>query len=68
MSPSESDNLGAMDSADGDQGRETFTPGEEEKVVKLDPGRVKLRVSFVRDRLKRSGIRRANLLNLTLGR
>lgn len=50
-----------------DQGRETFTPVEEEKVVKVDAAYLELHVSFVRDRLKRAGIRLANLLNTTLG-
>ena len=51
-----------------DQGRETFVPGEQEKVVKVDAAYLELHVSFVRDRLKRAGIRLAHLLNTTLGR
>ena len=50
-----------------DEGRETFTPGEEEKVVIVNTAYLELHVSFVRDRLKRAGIRLANLLNTTLG-
>jgi len=50
-----------------DQGRETFTPGEDEKVVKVDAAYLERHVSFVRDRLKRAGIRLAQLLNTTLG-
>ena len=51
-----------------DQGRETIIPGEDEKIVKVDAAYLELHVSFVRDRLKRAGIRLAHLLNTTLGR
>ena len=49
------------------QGNETFSEGEEEKVVIVDTAYLEQHVPFVRDRLKRAGIRLADLLNRTLG-
>jgi hypothetical protein len=49
------------------QGNETFTEGEEEKVVVVSAAYLEQHVPFVRDRLKRAGIRLAHLLNSTLG-
>ena len=49
------------------QGNETFSEGEEEKVVIVDAAYLEQHVPFVRDRLKRAGIRLADLLNRTLG-
>jgi hypothetical protein len=42
-----------------DQGRETFIPGEEEKVVRIDAAYLELHVSFVRDRARREWCHRA---------
>jgi len=41
--------------------------GEDEKVVIVDAAYLEQHVPFVRDRLKRAGIRLGNLLNTTLG-
>ena len=49
------------------QGNETFAEGEEEKVVVVNVAYLEQHVPFVRDRLKRAGIRLAHLLNSTLG-
>ena len=49
------------------QGNETFSEGEEEKVVVVNVAYLEQHVPFVRDRLKRAGIRLAHLLNSTLG-
>ena len=49
------------------QGNETFSAGEDEKVVIVNAAYLELHVTFVRDRLKRAGIRLGNLLNTTLG-
>ena len=49
------------------QGNETFTVGEDEKVVVVNVAYLEQHVPFVRDRLKRAGIRLAHLLNTTLG-
>jgi hypothetical protein len=48
-------------------GNETFTVGEDEKVVVVNTAYLEQHVPFVRDRLKRAGIRLAQLLNTTLG-
>src|SRR5215468_2635186 len=45
------------------QGNETFSEGENEKVVIVDAAYLEQHVPFVRDRLKRAGIRLADLLN-----
>jgi hypothetical protein len=49
------------------QGNETFTQGEEEKVVAVNIAYLEQHVPFVRDRLKRAGVRLAHLLNTTVG-
>jgi hypothetical protein len=49
------------------QGQDTYTEGEEEKVVKVDATYLEAQVPAVRDRLKKAGIRLANLLNSLLG-
>src|SRR5215467_3227432 len=49
------------------QGNETFSEGEDEKVVVVNVAYLEQHVPFVRDRLKRAGIRLAHLLNTTLG-
>jgi len=49
------------------QGNETLSEGENEKVVIVDSAYMEQHVPFVRDRLKRTGIRLGNLLNTTLG-
>ena len=50
------------------QGNETFTVGEDEKVVVVvNVAYLEQHVAFVRDRLKRAGIRLAHVLNTTLG-
>jgi len=49
------------------QGNETFSEGEDEKVVIVDAAYLEQHVPFVRDRLKRAGVRLADLLNRTLG-
>jgi hypothetical protein len=49
------------------QGNETFSEGEDEKVVIVNAAYLELHVPFVRDRLKRAGIRLGHLLNTTLG-
>jgi hypothetical protein len=49
------------------QGNETFSEGEDEKVVIVNAAYLELHVPFVRDRLKRAGIRLGHLLNSTLG-
>ena len=49
------------------QGNETFSEGEDEKVVVVNVAYLEQHVPFVRDRLKRAGIRLAHLLNSTLG-
>jgi hypothetical protein len=49
------------------QGNETFTEGEEEKVVVVNAAYLEQHVPFVRDRLKRAGVRLAHLFNATLG-
>src|SRR5262245_55998862 len=49
------------------QGNETFSEGEDEKVVIVNIAYLELNVPVVRDRLKRAGIRLGNLLNTTLG-
>ena len=49
------------------QGNETFSEGEDEKVVIVDAAYLEQHVPFVRDRLTRAGIRLADLLNRTLG-
>ena len=48
-------------------GNETYSEGEEEKVGVVNMAYLELHVPIVRDRLKRAGIRLANLLNTTLG-
>ena len=50
------------------QGNETFSESESEKVVIVDTAYLEQHVPFVRDRLKRAGIRLADLSNRTLGR
>jgi len=49
------------------QGNETFSEGEDEKVVIVNVAYLEQHVPFVRDRLKRAGVRLADLLNRTLG-
>ena len=49
------------------QGQEIFSEGEEEKVVRVDAAYLEAQVPAVRGRLKRAGIRLANLLNSLLG-
>jgi len=49
------------------QGNETFSEGEDEKVVVVNAAYLEQHVPFVRNRLKRAGIRLGNLLNTTLG-
>ena len=49
------------------QGNETFSEGEDEKVVVVNSAYLELHVPFVRDRLKRASIRLGNRLNTTLG-
>ncbi len=49
------------------QGNESFSEGEDEKVVIVNIAYLEQHVPFVRDRLKRAGIRLAHLLNTTLG-
>jgi len=49
------------------QRNETFSEGEDEKVVIVNAAYLEQHVPFVRDRLKRAGIRLGNLLNTTLG-
>jgi len=49
------------------QGNETFSEGEDEKVVVVNAAYLELHVPFVRDRLKRAGIRLGHMLNTTLG-
>jgi len=49
------------------QGNETFTVGKDEKVVVVNVAYLEQHAPFVRDRLKRAGIRLAHLLNTTLG-
>jgi hypothetical protein len=49
------------------KGNETYSVGEEEKVVLVNLAYLEQHVPFVRDRLKKAGIRLANLLNTTLG-
>ena len=49
------------------QGNETFSEGADEKVVVVNVAYLEQHVPFVRDRLKRAGIRLAHLLNSTLG-
>jgi len=49
------------------QGNETFSEGENEKVVIVNIAYLEQHVPFVRDRLKRAGIRLGNLLNTMLG-
>ena len=49
------------------QRNETFSEGEDEKVVIVNAAYLELHVPFVRDRLKRAGIRLADLLSRTLG-
>jgi hypothetical protein len=49
------------------QGNETFSEGEDEKVVIVNPAYLEQHVPFVRDRLKRAGVRLGHLLNTTLG-
>jgi len=51
-----------------EQGNETFSEGENEKVVIVNIAYLEHYVPFVRDRLKRAGIRLADLSNRTLGR
>jgi hypothetical protein len=48
------------------QGNETFTVGEDEKVVVVNTAYLEQHVPFVRDRLKRAGVRLAHLLNTTV--
>src|SRR5215470_453329 len=48
-------------------GNETFSEGEDEEVVVVNAAYLEQHVPFVRDRLKRAGIRLAHLLNSTLG-
>ena len=48
-------------------GNETFSDGEDEKVVIVNAAYLELHAPFVRDRLKRAGVRLADLLNRTLG-
>jgi len=45
----------------------TFSESEEEKVVVVNAPYLEQHVPFVRDRLKRAGIRLAHLLNTTVG-
>ena len=49
------------------QGTETFSKGEDEKVDIVNAAYLEQHVPFVRDRLKRAGIRLGHLLNTTLG-
>jgi len=49
------------------QGNETYSEGEDEKVVVVNAAYLEQHVPFVRDRLKRAGIRLGHLLNMTLG-
>jgi len=49
------------------KGNETFSVGDEEKVVVVNTAYLELHVPFVRDRLKRAGIRLGHLLNGVLG-
>ena len=49
------------------QGNKAFSEGEDEKVVIVDTASLEQHVPFVRDRLKRAGIRLGHLLNTTLG-
>lgn len=50
------------------QGNETYSEGEEEKVVRVDMAYLERHVPAIRDRLTRAGIRLADLINKTLGR
>jgi len=45
----------------------TASEGEDEKVVIVDIAYLEQHVPFVRDRLRRAGVRLADLLNRTLG-
>ena len=49
------------------QGNETFSEGEDEKLVIVNAAYLEAHVPFVRDRLRRAGIRLAHLLNTSLG-
>jgi hypothetical protein len=49
------------------KGNETYSEGEEEKVVVVDVAYLELHAPLVRNRLQRVGIRLANLLNTLLG-
>jgi hypothetical protein len=49
------------------QGNETFTEGEEEKVVVVNAAYLEQQVPLIRGLLKRAGIRLAHLLNTALG-
>ena len=49
------------------RGSVTFSESEEEKVVVVNAPYLEQHVPFVRDRLKRAGIRLAHLLNTTVG-
>ena len=49
------------------QGNETFSEGEDEKVVIVNAAYLEAHVPVVRDRLRRAGIRLGYLLNTTLG-
>ena len=48
-------------------GNETYSQGEEEKVVVVNMAYIELHVPLVRKRLQRAGVRLAHLLNTTLG-
>ena len=49
------------------EGTETFSKGEAEKVVIVNAGYLELHVPLIRDRLRRAGVRLAGVLNRTLG-
>ena len=49
------------------QGNDTGTVGEDEKVVAVNIAYLEQHVPFVRDRRKRAGVRLAHLLNTTVG-
>ena len=49
------------------QGHETYSEGEEEKVVMVNMAYLELHVPAVRGRLQRVGVRLAHLLNTSLG-
>jgi len=53
--------------ATGHSANGNFSEGEDEKVVVVNAAYIEQHVPCVRDRLKRAGVRLADLLNRTLG-